>query len=131
MKRAISSYNDRGASSFLDFLGANDALAPDFVMVVQDDLPNGGEWRGPEGFREMVDNWMEAWDEFDIAPGEPVEVSEDRFLVPVRQHVVAKGSGMELASEFFYTVELVDGRFSRIGLYTDRNLAEAALRDPG
>lgn len=127
MLSALRSFNQGGAAGFFGFLERNDALADDFVMYIQEDLPNGGEWRGRDGFERMIEIWMEAWDEFEIHPHDPVEVGEGRYLVPVRQHVVAKGMGLELEEEFFYTVELEDGLYRRVGLYAERELAERAL----
>ena len=50
-------------------------------------------------------------------------------MVPTRQRAVARGTGIELDELFFYTVEFADERFKWIGLYTERSLAEEALRE--
>jgi hypothetical protein len=123
----MRAFNEGGAPGFLGFLTDEEAIAPDFVMEIQRDAPNGGEWRGAAGFEEMARTWLEAWEEFEIRPEEPIEVAPERFLVPVQQRAVARGSGLELNERFFYTVHLVNGRFQRVGLFTDRSLAEEDL----
>lgn len=75
----------------------------------------------------MAEHWLEAWETFEMYPSQPLELAPGRFLVPTRQRVVARGSGMELEDEFFYTVELRGGRFKRIGLFNERSLAERDL----
>jgi ketosteroid isomerase-like protein len=130
VKRAFHAFNEGGPSGYIEYLVNRDAVAPDFAMTIQADLPNGGEWRGTTGFERVMAIWLEAWREFEVHPGDPEELAEGRYLVPVRQRAVARGSGMELNAQFFYTVELADGRFSRVGLYADRALAERALGGP-
>ena len=125
--QALLAFNDDGAKGFLDFLKAHEAFDPDFVMAIQSDAPNGGEWHGAEGFEEMVRSWLEAWDVFELQPEEAIELAPGRLLIPTRQRAVARGIGLELNERFFYTVNLEDGRFRRLGLFTDRSLAEAAL----
>lgn len=127
--QALSVFNDGGADGFLDFLSERDALDPGFVMELQRDAPNGGVWKGADGFREMARIWLEAWEVFELHPQDPEELDPDRFLVPTRQRAVARGTGIELDELFFYTVEFADERFKWIGLYTERSLAEEALRE--
>jgi hypothetical protein len=78
----------------------------------------------------MARIWLEAWDQFEIHPQEPIELHPARFLVPMRQRAVTR-SGLELDELFFYTVELADGRWRRIGLFNERNLAERFLAEDG
>jgi ketosteroid isomerase-like protein len=104
-----------------------DLLAPDFEMTLQRNAPNGGVWRGEEGFREMARTWLEAWDVFELSPEAPIRLGPDRFIVPTRQRAVAKGTDLELDARFFYTVEYRDGRWQNIGLFLEREGAERFL----
>ena len=125
--QGLSSFNHEGAEGFLDFATERDALDPAFRMELQHDAPNGGVWEGPDGFREMARIWLEAWEEFELRPQEPVELQPNLFVIPTRQRAVARGTGIELDELFFYTVELADGRFRTIGLFIERELAERFL----
>jgi ketosteroid isomerase-like protein len=128
----FAAYNEGGATGFIDYLVERDALHPDLVMEIQRDAPNGGQWRGPEGFRDMSRRWLEVWEEFEILPEEdPIEVAEGRYVVPVRQRVVARGSGLEIEESFIYTVEFAEGRVWRIGLFVDRPRADRYLAGEG
>ncbi|MBM3666312.1 MAG: hypothetical protein FJW90_02320 [Actinobacteria bacterium] len=124
---AFAAFNEGGAPAFIGCLTDRDALDEDFAMEIQADAPNGGRREGEAGFLRMADLWLEAWEEFEMPPGDPVQLSAGRYLVPTRQRVVARGSGMELEEGFFYTVQLSQGRVKRIGLFSDRSLAERDL----
>jgi hypothetical protein len=127
VRDGFGTFNRDGPAAFVDYLKRVGAWDDGFEMELQADAPNGGVWKGEEGFREMIRTWMEAWEEFEIFPGEPIPVTPDRFLIPVRQRVVARGSGMELESDFFYTLEMAGGRVRRMGLFIERSLAEEHL----
>jgi hypothetical protein len=127
VRDGFAAFNEGGSGAFVSYLKRMNAFDDRFEMVLQEDAPNGGVWKGEEGFAEMVRTWMEAWEEFEIFAEEPIPVAPDRFLIPARQRVVARGSGMELESDFFYTLTLDDGRFRRMGLFLERSLAEREL----
>jgi ketosteroid isomerase-like protein len=127
IRGAFAAFNEGGADGFIDYLAERDALHPDFLMEIQRDAPNGGQWRGPEAFKEMTRRWMEVWDEFQVLPEDVIETTPDHYVVPVRQRAVTQGGGLELDEEFFYTVELSDGRMRRMGLFMDRTRADRFL----
>ena len=111
--------------------GDDDALMsvlhPDGHAFIQEDLPNGGRWDGHEGARNMLREWREAWQEFGF---EILEVEEfgERALTRVRQHGVARGSGMEIDMELYYVWAARDGKVDLWHLYLDRERAEAVAR---
>lgn len=127
VRDGFGAFNRDGPMAFIEYLKGMGAWDDGFEMELQADAPNGGVWKGEEGFEEMIRTWMEAWEEFDVTPDEPIPVAPDRYLIPTRQRVVAKGSGIELESDFFYTLELADGRVRRMGLFIDRSQAEQHL----
>jgi ketosteroid isomerase-like protein len=131
VRRGFEVYNESGPSAFLDYLVAAELMHPDFLFFIQEDLPNGGEWRGVDGFGRMAASWLEAWEEFEVQPRDVAEVSEDRILVTVRQRAVARGSGLEIDGEFFYVFAFGDGRLEQIRLYRDRGAAELAAGGTG
>ena len=123
-RRGFERYDEDGADGFLEFLEEENALAPDFLCHVQDDLPNGGDWLGIEGFREMTRTWLEPWERFSVSPHEYVEISDQALLVPVRQEAVAKGSGIEIGAEMIFVLLFQDGRISQVRIYAERERAE-------
>jgi ketosteroid isomerase-like protein len=126
LRRGFRVYDEAGPSGFADYLAREDLIHPDFLFHVQDDLPNGGDWAGIEGFQEMSRSWLEAWEKFSVEPHEFIEVGEEAVLVPLTQTAVAKGSGIEVAGEFFYVIHFRDGKVEQIRLYSDREQAERA-----
>jgi ketosteroid isomerase-like protein len=126
LRRGFQVYDEAGPPGFVDFLVREDAIHPDFLFHIQGDLPNGGDWPGIEGFKEMSRSWLEAWKEFRVEPREFIEVGAESVLVPIRQTAVASGSGIEVAGEFFYVVLFRDGRVEQIRLYSERERAERA-----
>jgi hypothetical protein len=131
VRDGFGAFNRDGPVAFIEYLKRMDAFDDRFEMELQADAPNGGVWKGEEGFEELIRTWMEAWEEFDVAPEEPIPVAPDRYLIPARQRVVARGSGIELESDFFYTLEMADGRFRRLGLFVERSKAERYLAGEG
>ena len=125
-RKVFEVHNEQGPDAVIDFLVRVERIHPDFLFHVQEDLPNGGDWRGIEGYTEMARSWLEAWAEFQVEPHEFIEVTEESLLVPLMQRAVARGSGIEVAGEFFYVLIFTDGKIEQIRLYSDRGQAERA-----
>lgn len=124
IRPGFDAYNEKGPEGFLDWISAEDLMHPEFVFHIQEDLPNGGEWKGVEGFREMSRLWLEAWAEFSVKPVDSSEGPEGQVLLEVEQHAVARGSGLELdAPGFFYVVLWRDGKVTDMHLLNDRDRA--------
>jgi ketosteroid isomerase-like protein len=126
VRRGFEAYNRTGPSGFMDFVVREDAVHPDVRWYIQEDLPNGGEWVGFEGFEEMSRTWLEAWASFEIEPRDYIELNESAMLIPSTQRAVARGSGIEVSGEFFWLVLFRGDKIERMHLYTDRRLAEEA-----
>jgi hypothetical protein len=125
-RRGLDAYNRVGPSGFIDFIVREDAAHPELRWHIQEDLPNGGDWVGFEGFEEMSRSWMEAWESFAIEPHDFIELSESALLIPSTQRAVARGSGIEVSGEFYWLLLFRGDKIEQIRLYTDRRLAEEA-----
>jgi hypothetical protein len=124
VRRGISIFNEAGPGAWLELVAEEDRLHPEFVLYIQEDLPNGGEWRGADGFMEANRHWFEAWDEFSITPLEETEGPNGDLLIQVEQHAVARGSGMEISGSGFFYVFLYRGeQIAEMHLMTDRERA--------
>jgi ketosteroid isomerase-like protein len=122
--RGFQTFNEGGPEAFMEFLSSEGLLHPDFAFHIQEDMPNGGEWRGVEGFRELMRHWLEPWQEFTIKPLEVTEGPEGDVLMEVEQRAVARGSGMEISGRgFFYVVIYRDGKVAEMHLVNDRRRA--------
>ena len=129
MPSAVATLVSEAAEAFAS--GDDDTLLslvhPGGYAFIQEDLPNGGRWDGREGFEAMLREWREAWERFGW---ELLELEEhgDRALTRVRQHGVARGSGMEIDMELYYVWGARDGKIGLWHLYVDREQAEAVAR---
>ena len=83
-------------------------LADDVVAVVPQSFANAGVYEGLDGFRQMTDQWLEAWGEFHAEPLEFIREG-DAVVVPVRQSGTGRGSGVEVAAEMAYLLRARDG----------------------
>ena len=119
--RGMDAFNRGETDAFIEFLASE--AHPDFFFHIQEDIPNGGVWEGTEGTRTMLNLWMEAWDEFEVIPGEPVEGADGRVLIPVQQRAVLAGSEMELKSDFQYVWVMEDGKVREVHLFSDPDQA--------
>jgi hypothetical protein len=123
----FEAFNAEGGEAVIAYLREHDALSPDFRARVQPNAPNGGDWPGADGFRRMVEAWMEAWNSFRIVPREIEEVGEGRWLLRVTQ-VASSPAGADLEDPYFiYTCLFADGKLVRIGIWTEEDLARADL----
>ena len=82
---------------------------PDWEGVIAQEYPVAGTWRGLEGLRGFVEEWLEAWDEFRIEPDEFID-GKDAVVVAVRYWGRGKGSGVEITDRWFYAYKLRDGK---------------------
>lgn len=127
----FESFNTKGGEAVLDYLREHDALSPEFSSRVQPNAPNGGDWPGVEGYRRMVEAWMEAWNTFQVVPREIEEVGEGRWLARVTQSATSPAGAVLDDPHFIYTCLFVDGKLVRIGIWNDEALARADLAGDG
>jgi ketosteroid isomerase-like protein len=130
-KRGFEEYSRTGPSGVVDLMIRLDRLDPEFLFHVQEGLPTAGTYHGVEGYTKVTTEWNEAWSSFEIIPKEWIEADEDRIMVVVDQEAVARGSGVEVAAEFFYVLLFRDGRYRQMRLYGDRPSAERAMEEAG
>ena len=103
-------------------------LAPDVEIFSQEDLPNPGRFRGRDGYLSWVVNWLDAWETFEVEPEDFVPVGEHHVVIPARQRVVGKGSGVEVRMTVCYMLEIHAGVTTRLHFYGDREQAMEAAR---
>jgi ketosteroid isomerase-like protein len=103
-------------------------LDPDLVVLDPD--RTGRTYRGYEGFRELVDEWLESWDEYSIEVTELTR-SGERVLADLVQSGVGKGSGIEFNEPLFQVLTFAADKVVRFEIYNERADAEraAALAD--
>jgi ketosteroid isomerase-like protein len=84
--------------------------------------------RGRDGFRALVQSWLDAFEDFRI---EPLDVTEDgdKLVAAVRQSGRGRGSGVDIAVEIAHVWTVRDGQAIRLESYPNVQAArEAVLR---
>ena len=121
--RVLDAYNRR------DQAGMEEMLDEQVESHVDPPVANSGDWRGIDGFREMVAAWIEA---FSVQTSH-VEAMEHpdagHVIADIHQIGVGAASGVEVDMRVGYLFGLRDGRIVRFGVYESFEAARAAVRD--
>jgi ketosteroid isomerase-like protein len=108
-----------------------DHLHPEFVtqMISESAMPT--EWRGIEGFREALTDWISPYETFRLEIEEAI-VEEDKLVFLARQVGTTKHAGVEVVTESATIWWLEDGLIRQAVFYLDQKAAlKAAGIDPG
>src|SRR3954464_15024175 len=118
-----------------DYEGVVALLHTDVELHADDELLNGGDFHGHEGFMRWSAEWLEAWDEFRIEPRSIETFSEHAILIDTHQVARGAGSGVGVEMDVFWAFEARAGKLSRMHLYAARERATGAIErwrsDPG
>jgi ketosteroid isomerase-like protein len=104
---AWETVNRRDASGF-------DYLDPDIQIEVSSEIaPDAGTYRGHEGYRAMLRQWFEAWEDVRYEPTEFIDGGDDLVIVVANMHMRARKTGLEMDSlPQFYVYTVRDGNHS-------------------
>jgi ketosteroid isomerase-like protein len=123
----------RGLQSWIDGdrEAALETIAEDVEVLVPAELGNAGSYRGLEEFLRWNAEWEEAWSDFrmEILSAEPA--GERHVVCLIRSRGRGAGSGVEVANELGWVMEVRDGRLGFLGLQPSRDdaLAQARRRE--
>ena len=92
-------------------------------------LVNAGTWQGLEGFREMLDNWTDAFASQTNHVTAMHHPDANHVIAEVHQVGVGAGSGVEVEMDAAYLLEIRDGRVVRLHMYPDLEQAWTAVRE--
>jgi ketosteroid isomerase-like protein len=118
LRRAWETVNRRDESGF-------DYLDPDIQIEVSSEIvPDAGTYRGHEGYRAMMRQWFEAWEDVRYEPTEFMDGGGDLVIVVANMHMRARKTGLEMDSvPWFFVYTVRDGRITRIRQVPDRAAA--------
>jgi ketosteroid isomerase-like protein len=118
LRRAWETVNRRDASGFA-------YLDPDIQIEVSSEIaPDAGTYRGHEGYRAMLRQWFEAWEDVRYEPTEFIDGGDDLVIVVANMHMRARKTGLEMDSlPQFYVYTVRDGRITRLRQVPDRAAA--------
>ena len=94
--------------------------APDFVWDMSKfrGWPEQQTYEGVEGARVFLNNWLEAWDDWEVDV-EALHDAGDQVVAIVRQRGRSKTTGLHVDMAYGQVFTLRDGRFARMEMYAD------------
>jgi ketosteroid isomerase-like protein len=116
--RAVEAMNRRDLDGWLSIFGPGS---------VWDMSPMGlGSYEGSAAIREFAEDWLGAWEEFELAVEEFLDLGNGVVLATVFQHARMAGSRAEVQMRYVSVNCWHEGIFLRIRNYTDADEARAA-----
>jgi ketosteroid isomerase-like protein len=99
---------------------------PEWEGFIPDEYPVAGTWRGHDGVRRFMQEWLDSFDQFSIEPGEFID-ADDAVVVAVRYRGRGRSSGIETTDRWFYAYRLREGKVIGWRPYRERGEALAAV----
>ena len=92
--------------------------------------PERQTYRGVEGLRAFLADWLEPWDDYEFEV-EELRDTEDKVVAIVRQRGRSKATGVPVEMHLAHVITLRAGRFIRLEMYStpDQGLEAAGLRE--
>jgi ketosteroid isomerase-like protein len=115
MRRSFDAFTRGEVSEVIDAIDENAVIRP----II------GPEWHGPQGFLDMLADWVEGFDELTITPEEFFDAGDD-VVVRVRQEGRGSSTGVPVQVNFWFVHSLKDGKMIRLEMFEDREPAFAA-----
>jgi uncharacterized protein len=106
-----------------------DLYDQDVILIPRKDIPDSGRYLGPDGIREFMRGWLEAWTDFTITADEFIEAG-DSIVVGVRQRAVGKRSGAPAEMPHFQVWTFRGRSIIRLQLFAHRGEALDAVGLP-
>jgi ketosteroid isomerase-like protein len=103
---------------------------PDFVTIMISESGVPAEYRGVEGFREALSDWISPYERFRLEIDEVITLP-DKLVFLARQVGTTKHGGVEIETPSATVWSLLDGRIQQAGFYLDQRAGlKAAGLDP-
>jgi hypothetical protein len=117
-----------GIDQMVELLQGN--VHPDFVTVMVSESAGAQEFRGIEGFKEALSDWISPYASFQLEIDDVV-VADDKLVFLARQVATTKHGGVEVETESASVWWVENGLIAQAGFYLDRQAGlQAAGLDP-
>jgi ketosteroid isomerase-like protein len=105
---------------------------PEVVVTQFPEQVDARPYHGHAGMREVVDDWVDTWDDYALEILEMREIGE-HVLVSLHQTGRGKTSGARMEGDAWFVVTLRDGRVTRLQMFSseDEALQACAPTAPG
>lgn len=109
-----------------DLDGAVATTSDSAEIVMPETLPWGGTYRGPAGFKEMIEKFLSNFENVDPAPQQFLETDDGHVVVTVKGVGTTK-SGNQLSGDSIWLYDVQGGEVTRAQFYGDTAQAVEAL----
>jgi ketosteroid isomerase-like protein len=94
------------------------------------DWPEQQIYRGHEGLRKAYEDFIKAWQQFEVQPAEILDAGEDRLFIRCHMRVKGKTSGADIEATWAQVAEIRQGKGARVVNFSaiDEALEAAGLR---
>ena len=116
----LEAWTRDGAESLAPF------VAEDLVVRRLDPMPDPGTWPGPDALRAATDDWLGAFSDFTMSPGEFIDAG-DRVVVRLDQEARGAAGDVPVSGTAWFVFGLRDGRLVSVDMYGAREDALRAL----
>ena len=124
MRRAWDTMVRRDASGL-------EYLDPDVEIEVGPELsPDAGTYRGHDGYRALLRQWFEPWEDVRYEPAEFIDGGGDLVIVVTRMRVRSR-TGVEMANTIFFVYTIRESRITRIKQVPSRSAAFRIASEKG
>jgi uncharacterized protein len=110
-----------------DLDGAVSTTDENAEIVMPETLPWGGTYRGPEGFKEMIQKFLSNFESVDPKPTGFLEADDGETVVVTVEGVGKTKSGNELSGHSVWLYKVEDGRLTHAEFFGDTAEARDAL----
>jgi ketosteroid isomerase-like protein len=110
-----------------DWETVRETLDPEVELFPIRAVFEGTPYRGHEGFKQLVADAVEDWEDFGLEAEELYDLEDGRVLVVADFRARGKASGVEFATRAAWLCELRDGKVIKLRFYPDEEAARAAL----
>jgi ketosteroid isomerase-like protein len=122
VRLGLAAYEREGVEGLLAFAD------PEIEIYIEPTLAGTGTYRGHEGLRHSGREWLEAWQDFHVAPTDFIEVGEYIVVVPNHQVATGRESGVRVEGDITYLIEFREGKCTRFHTYADTDRALKAAK---
>jgi ketosteroid isomerase-like protein len=109
---------------------AEEALAyadADFVVKRVAPMPDPTPYHGPEGLVQILADWVEGFDEFEMRPEEYIDAGGEQVVLRLHQAAVGAVSRVPIEADFWFVHTLRNGKIVGLDIYGSESQALQAV----
>jgi ketosteroid isomerase-like protein len=119
----------RGYAAFTsgDVAGMLADVHEDFVATRVAPMPDVRPYTGPEGLLQILADWIEGFEDFDMTAEKFIDANDDQVLVRLRQQATGAQSGVPIEAVFWFVHTMRNGKLVRLDIYAGESQALNAV----